>query len=333
MGILGRTGPSAKFVYSLHVHALSPWSSGTVVPLVVGWQRGEKKKGTSRPVLAMKGVESYMVVFDEEFEVDVTLFKDKTAPEGPFGPFDPKTITLSVHEAVASADGGTVANEIALGRVIINLTEFVGLDQAETRAFPMRCNTAIHEEAGDPMLAVTIRCQWMRPHGKDADTRYPLSKGVIRAAGRGGEGSAPVMVDTNLMQFFHYKYADKDPSGLEEFNPMAIASTAAVATLAKSALQQGGTGVLSKPPRIIQSRSHGSSERDLAPMPAPLNGGGAACASGSQRARAVAADAQASPPSARPSAGAMEGVVMRGEIGEEQSPQLVSRRAGGAAPV
>jgi hypothetical protein len=69
------------------------------------------------------------------------------------GPFKKKCMILAVLET----DGKTQATA-ALGRVVIDLAEFAGIEQQETRTFQVSCNKSVHSAVGDPQLTVTIRC-------------------------------------------------------------------------------------------------------------------------------------------------------------------------------
>ena len=69
------------------------------------------------------------------------------------GPFKKKCIILAVLET----DGRTNATA-ALGRVVIDLSEFAAIDQQETRSFQVACAKSVHAAVGDPYLTITIRC-------------------------------------------------------------------------------------------------------------------------------------------------------------------------------
>lgn len=69
-----------------------------------------------------------------------------------FGPFKKKCLILAILET----DGQTQATA-ALGRVVIDLSEFASVDGQETRTFHVACNKAIHAAVGDPQLMITVR--------------------------------------------------------------------------------------------------------------------------------------------------------------------------------
>jgi hypothetical protein len=57
---------------------------------------------------------------------------------------------------VLETDGRTQVTE-ALGRVVIDLSEFASIERQETRSFVVACNKAVHAAVGDPLLTLTIR--------------------------------------------------------------------------------------------------------------------------------------------------------------------------------
>lgn len=64
-------------------------------------------------------------------------------------------------------DGQTQATA-ALGRVVIDLSEFASVDGQETRTFHVACNKAIHAAVGDPQLMITVRYGWVVELKRDA---------------------------------------------------------------------------------------------------------------------------------------------------------------------
>eukprot|EP00878_Enallax_costatus_P038599 GHUV01043967.1.p1 GENE.GHUV01043967.1~~GHUV01043967.1.p1 ORF type:complete len:136 (-),score=36.34 GHUV01043967.1:175-582(-) len=75
------------------------------------------------------------------------------------GPFKKKALILAVLET----DGRTHATA-ALGRVVIDLSEFASIDGQELRTFTVACNKAIHAAVGEPQLTVTIRYIALNSH-------------------------------------------------------------------------------------------------------------------------------------------------------------------------
>lgn len=69
------------------------------------------------------------------------------------GPFKKKCLILAVLET----DGRTHATA-ALGRIVIDLSEFASIDGQELRTFAVACNKSIHTAVGEPQLTVTIKC-------------------------------------------------------------------------------------------------------------------------------------------------------------------------------
>jgi hypothetical protein len=86
----------------------------------------------------------------------------------------------------------------ALGRVVIDLSEYAAIEHQETRTFMVSCNKVVHAAVGDPQLMVTIRCgsepQWggaceqcalgLAP-GTCLPTRRPHCLSACRAAAAG----------------------------------------------------------------------------------------------------------------------------------------------------
>lgn len=68
------------------------------------------------------------------------------------GPFKKKCLILAVLET----DGRTHATA-ALGRIVIDLSEFASIDGQELRTFAVACNKSIHSAVGEPQLTVTIK--------------------------------------------------------------------------------------------------------------------------------------------------------------------------------
>lgn len=68
------------------------------------------------------------------------------------GPFKKKCLILAVLET----DGRTHATA-ALGRIVIDLSEFASIDGQELRTFAVACNKSIHAAVGEPQLTCTIK--------------------------------------------------------------------------------------------------------------------------------------------------------------------------------
>jgi hypothetical protein len=58
--------------------------------------------------------------------------------------------------AILETDGRTHATA-ALGRVVIDLSEFASIDGQELRTFTVACNKAIQAAVGEPQLTITLR--------------------------------------------------------------------------------------------------------------------------------------------------------------------------------
>ncbi|KAG2449564.1 hypothetical protein HYH02_005097 [Chlamydomonas schloesseri] len=132
----------------------------------------------------------------------VTLYKASSGhstSNGGLGPFKKKCLILAVLET----DGRTQATA-ALGRVVVDLSEYAAIEHQETRTFMVSCNKAIHAAVGDPQLMVTIRCRWKK-----------LAREGGAAAGLPDE-TASMSTDTtgsrmtaNLSSFLRFKFTGK----------------------------------------------------------------------------------------------------------------------------
>lgn len=79
---------------------------------------------------------------------------------GQLGPFKRKCVILAILET----DGRTHATA-ALGRVVIDLSEFASIDGQELRTFTVACNKGILAAVGEPQLTITLRCRWKKVRG------------------------------------------------------------------------------------------------------------------------------------------------------------------------
>jgi hypothetical protein len=95
------------------------------------------------------------------------------------GPFKKKCLILAVLET----DGRTHATA-ALGRIVIDLSEFASLDSQELRTFTVACNKSIHAAVGEPNLTVTIRCARVRGQGGGRQLQPQVGRHSAPAAGR-----------------------------------------------------------------------------------------------------------------------------------------------------
>jgi hypothetical protein len=176
---------ATKFEFSLVIHNLQPWPSSNKA-IAIGYQRGKTKRGATRSVFpsSAPGRLGSVVRFNERFELPVTLYKvgrncsynDGPPPHNPsalsfqtggpslggmgMGPFKKKCLILAVLET----DGKTQTTA-ALGRVVIDLSEFAAVEHQETRTFLVSCNKAIHAAVGEPQLMVTVRSGGKVPGG------------------------------------------------------------------------------------------------------------------------------------------------------------------------
>ncbi|KIY95109.1 hypothetical protein MNEG_12851 [Monoraphidium neglectum] len=152
---------ATRFDFQLHVHTLQPWPSGNKA-IAIGWQRGKRRRGATNSIMPVPSSErggSTVVRFNERINFKSTLYKTPGAAErgGQLGPFKRKCVILAILET----DGRTHATA-ALGRVVIDLSEFASIDGQELRTFTVACNKAIQAAVGEPQLTITLRCRWKK---------------------------------------------------------------------------------------------------------------------------------------------------------------------------
>ncbi|KXZ47522.1 hypothetical protein GPECTOR_34g681 [Gonium pectorale] len=221
---------ATRFEFSFVVHNLAPWPEGSKA-IAIGYQRGKRRRGATRSVYPSRqpGRLGAVVRINERFDMPVTLYKanNGSANSGGLGPFKKKCLILAVLET----DGRTQATA-ALGRVVIDLSEYAAIEHTEMRTFMVSCNKSIHAAVGDPQLMITIRCRWKK-----------LAKegGGPAAAGQADE-TASMSTDTtgsrmtaNLSSFLRFKFTGKgngpmneeqDLRGFESSGPSGGASAA-----------------------------------------------------------------------------------------------------------
>lgn len=150
---------ATRFEFTVHVHVLQPWPAGDRA-IAIGWQRGKRRRGATKSLVPQPapGKLGNVVRFNEHFNLPATLYKaDTGSATSPLGPFKKKCLILAVLET----DGRTNATA-ALGRIVIDLSEYASIDGQELRTFHVSCNKAIHAAVGDPQLTVTIKCRWKK---------------------------------------------------------------------------------------------------------------------------------------------------------------------------
>jgi hypothetical protein len=103
---------------------------------------------------------------------------------GQLGPFKRKCVILAILET----DGRTHATA-ALGRVVIDLSEFASIDGQELRTFTVACNKAIQAAVGEPQLTITLRCGTARGRARVGSSTP--GRGGRAAAGAPAPGGAP----------------------------------------------------------------------------------------------------------------------------------------------
>ncbi|GFR44518.1 hypothetical protein Agub_g5785 [Astrephomene gubernaculifera] len=202
---------ATRFEFSIVVHNLAPWPEGARA-IAIGYQRGKRRRGATRSVYPSRqpGRLGAVVRINERFDMPVTLYKSNSGSSGSggLGPFKKKCLILAVLET----DGRTQATA-ALGRVVIDLSEYAAIEHQETRTFMVSCNKAIHAAVGDPQLMVTIRCRWKK-----------LAREGPGAAASGlPDETASMSTDTtgsrmtaNLSSFLRFKFTGKGMAPLNE---------------------------------------------------------------------------------------------------------------------
>jgi len=191
---------ATRFEYTFTIHNLTPWPSGNRA-IAIGWQRGKSKRGATRSVYpsTAPGRLGAVVRFNEKFDVSASLYKGNSGgtTTGGLGPFKKKCIILAVLET----DGRTQATA-ALGRVVIDLSEFAAIEHQETRTFQVSCNKAIHQAVGDPQLTITIRSRWK----KSSATATMNQDVIIDEAGSMSTDTTGSRMTANLSSFLRFKY-------------------------------------------------------------------------------------------------------------------------------
>uniref|UniRef100_A0A383VEV2 C2 NT-type domain-containing protein n=1 Tax=Tetradesmus obliquus TaxID=3088 RepID=A0A383VEV2_TETOB len=150
---------ATRFEFTIHVHTLQPWPAGSKA-VAIGWQRGKRRRGATSSVLPLPSKDKLgtVVRLNEKFTLTSSLYKVPGADRNSqLGPFKKKCLILAVLET----DGRTHATA-ALGRIVIDLSEFASIDGQELRTFAVACNKSIHAAVGEPHLTVTIRCHWKK---------------------------------------------------------------------------------------------------------------------------------------------------------------------------
>ncbi|KAG2495436.1 hypothetical protein HYH03_006383 [Edaphochlamys debaryana] len=200
---------ATRFEFSFVVHNLAPWPEGARA-IAIGYQRGKRRRGATRSVYPSRqpGRLGAVVRFNERFDMPVTLYKSgsgNSQASGGLGPFKKKCLILAVLET----DGRTQATA-ALGRVVVDLSEYAAVEHQETRTFMVSCNKAIHAAVGDPQVMLTIRCRWKK-----------LAREGPGAGGVPGQmdDTASMSTDTtgsrmtaNLSSFLRFKFTGKAPN-------------------------------------------------------------------------------------------------------------------------
>ncbi|KAG1676958.1 hypothetical protein FOA52_014834 [Chlamydomonas sp. UWO 241] len=274
---------ATKFIYTFTVHNLTPWPH-VQRAVAIGWQRGKSKRGATRSVYpsTAPGRIGSVVRFNEKFDVQASLFKDPNGAPSPsgLGPFKKKCIILAILET----DGRTQATA-ALGRIVIDMAEFAGIEHQETRTFAVTCNKSIHATVGEPQLTVTVRCRWAKSSataGAAGDMYYD-DLGSVSTDTTGSRMTA------NLSSFLRFKYTKDGPVNEEQdlkgFDAAALASVAAakraetsMGTITEDDEPGGGKGGGLRAAAAAAAAAVASTARSVSGM--SVNGGGSGKDSG-----------------------------------------------------
>ncbi|GIL78018.1 hypothetical protein Vretimale_7358 [Volvox reticuliferus] len=227
---------ATRFEFSFVVHNLAPWPEGARA-IAIGYQRGKRRRGATRSVYPSRqpGRLGAVVRFNERFDMPVTLYKASggNASTTGLGPFKKKCLILAVLET----DGRTQATA-ALGRVVVDLSEYAAVEHQETRTFMVSCNKAVHAAVGDPQLMVTIRCRWkkMREAGGGSGANLPDETASMSTDTTGSRMTA------NLSSFLRFKFTGKGNGPLNEEQDLRGFEAAAPAGTATSGQVNGGRG-------------------------------------------------------------------------------------------
>ncbi|GIL66762.1 hypothetical protein Vafri_20263 [Volvox africanus] len=227
---------ATRFEFSFVVHNLAPWPEGARA-IAIGYQRGKRRRGATRSVYPSRqpGRLGAVVRFNERFDMPVTLYKASggNASTTGLGPFKKKCLILAVLET----DGRTQATA-ALGRVVVDLSEYAAVEHQETRTFMVSCNKAVHAAVGDPQLMVTIRCRWkkMQEAGGGSGATLPDETASMSTDTTGSRMTA------NLSSFLRFKFTGKGNGPLNEEQDLRGFESAAPAGSATSGQVNGGRG-------------------------------------------------------------------------------------------
>ncbi|GLC40297.1 hypothetical protein PLESTB_001806600 [Pleodorina starrii] len=202
---------ATRFEFSFVVHNLAPWPEGARA-IAIGYQRGKRRRGATRSVYPSRqpGRLGAVVRFNERFDMPVTLYKasgGNAVGNGGLGPFKKKCLILAVLET----DGRTQATA-ALGRIVVDLSEYAAVEHQETRTFMVSCNKTVHAAVGDPQLMVTIRCRWkkMREGSGATGANLPDETASMSTDTTGSRMTA------NLSSFLRFKFTGKGNGPLSE---------------------------------------------------------------------------------------------------------------------
>eukprot|EP00210_Caulerpa_lentillifera_P008411 g8023.t1 len=150
--------------YSFQLHSLSPWPANNGKAIAVAWQRGSKKKkrGVTEAHVPtqVQGQLGTIIHLNEVIQLSATLYMDGNIEPSPTGPFKKKCLILAVIE-----NGVHGRDTSALGRVVIDLSEFASLENEVNKEFPVACSRNVLAAVGDPLLSMTIRCAWKSSGG------------------------------------------------------------------------------------------------------------------------------------------------------------------------
>lgn len=225
-----------KHTFVVDVVSLAPWPQ-LHGPLVVEYQRGNKKRGHSDaadPIDVGTGVTRYewgSAGRPQQFVIDATLYRGKD------GSLEQKLMNLFVCQVDAKGKPGNM-----VAGVVLDLAQLVGLSERAVRqSYGVECSMAIVEMAGGrPQLAIALSRQVDsgtgvgKGDGDLGEREYPSGRpgsltvpGLAAAGGDGGDGDdggdgarqdTPSRLSTEIPSS-ERRMDDQDPSGATVMSP------------------------------------------------------------------------------------------------------------------
>nr|XP_024397619.1 uncharacterized protein LOC112292889 isoform X4 [Physcomitrium patens] len=141
--ILGLKGTPVKFEFDIFIEDIKPWSDGATIPLLLAWQRGSNRSGTTKTVVPSVG----RIAFNESFRLPATLFERSS------GQIQKKCVTFALIED-ENAKAIKISRQLATGE--IDLSQFVYLTEPRCVSIPMTIALSGSNSGSDPYLSLRI---------------------------------------------------------------------------------------------------------------------------------------------------------------------------------